>query len=69
MATTSQINYRLGQAKKKLAKLNRELTTTTASVKKLELEFKKARIALIAKAAEKRKARKKSVVKKVAFKK
>ena len=59
MATTNQINYKLGQAKKKLNRLNKEYTATKAVVKKLESEFKKARIAIIAKAAEKRRAQKK----------
>ncbi|MBN2418929.1 MAG: hypothetical protein JXL81_06060 [Deltaproteobacteria bacterium] len=55
MATANQINYRLTQAKSKLAILTKEVKTTMASIKKLESEFKEARIALIAQAAEKRK--------------
>ncbi len=63
MATANQINYRLGQAKKKLAKLNKDITATKANVKKLEAELKKA------KAAEKAKPKKKAAKKKVAKKK
>lgn len=70
VATSNQIEYRLKQAKKKLAKLNKEVTAAKASIKKLETEFKKARMVLIAKAAEKRKAKKKpSVAKKTPVKK
>ena len=59
MATVNQINFRLDQAKKKLATLNKEVVATKANLKKLESEFKKARMAIIAKAAEKRKAKRK----------
>jgi hypothetical protein len=69
LATSNQITKRLEQAKKKLIRLNREYTTTNASIKKLESEFKKARMILIAKAAEKRKAQKRPVLKKTAVKK
>jgi hypothetical protein len=62
MATASQINYKLEQTKKKLAKLEKEFTATKADIKELELEFKKARIALIAKAAEKIEAKKRSAI-------
>ena len=62
MATVNQINFRLDQAKKKLAALNEEYAATKANVKKLESEFKKSRIALIAKAAEKRKAKNKQIM-------
>ena len=62
MATTNQINYRLDQAKKKLVKLNKEMEDTKSSIKKLEKEFKKTRIALIAKAAEKRRAKRKQLI-------
>ena len=34
MATANQIKYRMGQAKKKLAKLNKEVTGTKANIKK-----------------------------------
>lgn len=64
MPTSSQINNRLEQERKKLARLNNELTATTANVKKLKSEFKKARMILIAKAVEKRKAEKKLAIKK-----
>lgn len=60
MATANQIKYRLEQAKKKFAKLNKESTAIKASIKKLESEFKKARMILIAKAAEKRRAKNKT---------
>ena len=59
MATVNQINFRLDQAKKKLATLNEEVAETKANLKKLESEFKKTRMAIIAKAAEKRKAKSK----------
>ena len=70
MTTAKQIEYRLTQAKKKLANLDKEVTAAKADIKKLETEFKTARMILIAKAAEKRKAKKKSsTVKKAAVKK
>ena len=59
MATANQINYKLTQTKNKLTQLNKEVTVTKANIKKLESEFKKARMILIAQAAEKRKAKKK----------
>ena len=64
MPTSSQINKRLEQERKKLARLNNELTATAANVKKLKSEFKKARMILIDKALEKRKAEKKLAIKK-----
>ena len=64
MATSSQITLRLKQAKNRLALLNKEVTTTKANIKKLESEFKKARMILIAQAAEKRKAKEKQLIKK-----
>ena len=63
MATAKQIQYRLGQAKKKLAKLNKDVTATKSSVKKLETQLKKAKAAEKAK-AKKKKAPKKKVAKK-----
>ena len=60
MATAKQIQLRLGQAKKKLAKLNKELTATKAKGKTLEAQLKKA------KAAEKAKPKKKAAPKKKA---
>jgi hypothetical protein len=52
MATAKQIQYRIGQTKKKLAKLNKDLGTAKAKMKTLEGQLKKA------KASEKPKARK-----------
>ncbi len=52
MATAKQIQYRIGQTKKKLAKLNKDLNTAKGKMKGLEGQLKKA------KAAEKPKARK-----------
>jgi len=52
------MKYRLGQAKKKLAKLNKEVTATKNNIKKLETQLKKA------KAAEKPKPKKKAAKKK-----
>lgn len=69
VATANQIEYRLTQAKNKLVKLNKEATALKADIKKLETDFKKARMILIARAAEKRKAKKKPVAKKAAAKK
>jgi cell division protein FtsB len=43
MATAGQIQYRIGQAKKKLAKLSKEILTTKAKMKKLEMGLKKAK--------------------------
>jgi adenylate kinase len=61
MATAKQIQYRLGQAKKKLAKLNKDVTATKSNVKKLETQLKKAKAA---EKAKKKKAPKKKVAKK-----
>ena len=63
MATAKQIQYRLGQAKKKLAKVNKELTAAKSNAKKLEAQLKKA------KAAEKAKPKKKAAPKRKAAKK
>jgi hypothetical protein len=54
MATARQIQYRMGQAKKKLAKVNKEATAVKNKMKKLAAALKKA------KAAPKPKARKKA---------
>lgn len=56
MATTKQIQYRLGLAKKKLIKVNEEVTATKNRIKKFESELKKA------KAAKKPKPKKKGTV-------
>ena len=45
MATAKQIQYRMGQAKKKLTKLNKDVSATKNKVKKLESELKKAKAA------------------------
>jgi len=45
MATAGQIQYRIGQAKKKLAKLNKEILATKNKMKKLEMALKKAKVA------------------------
>ena len=54
MATAKQIQYRMGQAKKKLAKLNKEVTATKSGIKTLETQLKGAKVAK--KAAPKKKA-------------
>ena len=67
MATVKQIQYRLGQAKKKLTKLNRAVASAKNNVKKLEGQLKTARTA--AKKKPKKKAapkRKKAAKKKAA---
>jgi cell division protein FtsB len=43
MATANQIKYRIGQAKKTIVKLNKEVTVTKAKIKKLESAFKVAK--------------------------
>ena len=43
MATAKQIQYRVGQAKKKLTKLNKEVTAAKGKLKKLEADLKKAK--------------------------
>ncbi|UCF56010.1 MAG: hypothetical protein JSW15_07830 [Deltaproteobacteria bacterium] len=53
MATAKQIQYRLGQAKRKLTKVNKELAATKSNIKKLEAQLKRA------KAAERKKPKKK----------
>jgi hypothetical protein len=45
MATAGQIQYRIGQTKKKLAKLNKETLATKNKMKKLEVALKKAKVA------------------------
>jgi cell division protein FtsB len=45
MATAGQIQYRIGQTKKKLAKLNKETLATKSKMKKLEVALKKAKVA------------------------
>jgi hypothetical protein len=59
MATANQIKYRMGQAKKKLAKLNKDVTATKAKVKKLESALKKAKATGKAKPKKKKAAAKK----------
>lgn len=65
MATAKQIKYRLGQAKKKLTKVTRELNAAKANAKKLEGLLKKAQAAAKKKPKKKKaapKRRKKKVV-------
>ena len=57
MATAKQIQYRIGQAKKKLVKVNKDLTATKAKVKTLEAQLKKAKAAV--KAKQKKESRRK----------
>ncbi len=57
MATAKQIQMRLGQAKKKLTKLGKEVTATKSNIKKLETQLKSAKAA--AKAKPKPKAKRK----------
>lgn len=64
MATANQIKFRMEQAKKKLAKLNKEVTATKASIKKLDADLKKAKAAEKAKPKKKAVAKKKTVAKK-----
>jgi phage shock protein A len=58
MATAKQIQYRIGQTKKKLAKLGKDVNTAKGKMKTLEGQLKKA------KASEKPKAKKASPKKK-----
>lgn len=53
MATARQIQYRMGQAKKKLAKVNKEATAVKTKMKKLAAALKKAKTAPKAKARKK----------------
>lgn len=43
MATAKQIQYRIGQTKKKLAKLNKDLVAAKGKMKNLEAQLKKAK--------------------------
>ena len=65
MATARQIQYRLGQAKKKFTKLNKEVAAAKNKMKGLEAQLKKAKAAEKAKPkAKKRPARRKAAKKK-----
>lgn len=64
MATAKQVKYRIGQAKKKLNKLNKEVAATKNKMKALTAQLKKA-----GKAAAKPKARKKAAPKRKASRK
>jgi len=64
MATANQIKYRMGQAKKKLVKLNKEVSATKAKIKKLESGLKKTKTAAKAKPKKKAVVKKKTVAKK-----
>jgi hypothetical protein len=64
MATARQIQYRMGQAKKKLTKLNKEVAAAKNKMKGLEAQLKKAKASEKAKPkAKKRPARKKAAKK------
>ncbi|MBN1103985.1 MAG: hypothetical protein JXL84_11275 [Deltaproteobacteria bacterium] len=63
MATAKQIQLRVGQAKKKVSKLSKELAATKTKLKGLEGQLKKAKSAVKPKAAKKA-APKKKVAKK-----
>jgi hypothetical protein len=64
MATARQIQYRMGQAKKKLTKLNKEVAAVKAKMKGLEAQLKKAKAAEKAKPKAKKKPARKRVAKK-----
>lgn len=66
MTTANQIKYRMGQAKKKLTKLNKDVTATKAKIKKLESALKKAKATAKAKPKKKAAAKKKAAPKKKA---
>jgi len=61
MATAKQIQYRIGQAKKKFTKLSKEVTAVKNKMKALETQLKKAKAA--DKAKPKAKAKKKAPAK------
>ena len=64
MATARQIQYRLGQAKKKFTKLNKEVAAAKNKMKGLEAQLKKAKASEKAKPkAKKRPARKRAAKK------
>jgi len=69
MATARQIQYRMGQAKKKLTKLNKELAAVKGKMKGFEGLLKKAKAAEKAKPKPKAKAKKRPARKKVEKKK
>lgn len=64
MATAKQIQYRIGQTKKKLTKLNKELAAAKSKMKGLEGQLKKAKSAVKAKPKKKAAPRKKGASKK-----
>ena len=66
MATARQIQYRMGQAKKKLTKLNKEVAAAKNKMKGLEAQLKKAKAS--EKAKPKAKAKKRPAKKKAAKK-
>jgi cell division protein FtsB len=64
MATARQIQYRIGQAKKKFTKLNKEVAAVKNKMKGLEAQLKKAKAAEKARPkAKKRPARKRAAKK------
>ncbi|MEW6666820.1 MAG: hypothetical protein AB1512_16585 [Thermodesulfobacteriota bacterium] len=69
MATAKQIKYRIGQTKKKLNKLNKEVTAKKNKLKALEGQLKKAGKAAVKPKAKKKVAKKKAAKKKVSKKK
>ncbi len=64
MATANQIKYRIGQAKKTIVKLNKQVTATKTKIIKLESALKKAKAAPKAKPKKKVAAKKKRVIRK-----
>ena len=64
MATARQIQYRMGQAKKKLTKLNKEVAAAKSKMKGLEAQLKKAKVAAKAKPKAKKKPARRKAAKK-----
>jgi hypothetical protein len=64
MATARQIQYRMGQAKKKLTKLNKEVAAVKTKMKGLEAQLKKAKAADKAKPKAKKKPARRRAAKK-----
>jgi hypothetical protein len=57
MATAGQIQYRMGLAKKKFAKLNKEIVAMKKKMKGLEAQLKKAKAAKKVKPKAKKRAK------------
>jgi hypothetical protein len=64
MVTAKQVQYRIGQTKKKLTKLNKEVAATKGKMKALEGQLKKAKAAAKPKAKKKAAPKKKAAAKK-----